>query len=222
MFNVAIDGPAGAGKSTIAKMVAKKLGFTYVDTGSMYHAMALACIRAGLKAEQQEEVCKVCEGLDVSLEYDENGVQQVILNGENVNAYIRTEEVGNMTSAIAVYGPVREKLVELQRKLGTKYDVIMDGRDIGTCVLKDAPVKIYLTASSRTRAERRYKELTEKGVQCNIDDIEKDIIDRDYRDMHREISPLKQADDAALVDTSNMGIDEVVNTLVEIIETKRK
>lgn len=222
MFNVAIDGPAGAGKSTIAKMVAKKLGFTYVDTGSMYRAMALACIRAGLKAEQQEEVCKVCEGLDVSLEYDENGVQQVILNGENVNAYIRTEEVGNMTSAIAVYGPVREKLVELQRKLGTKYDVIMDGRDIGTCVLKDAPVKIYLTASSRTRAERRYKELTEKGVQCNIDDIEKDIIDRDYRDMHREISPLKQADDAALVDTSNMGIDEVVNTLVEIIETKRK
>ena len=222
MFNVAIDGPAGAGKSTIAKMVAKKLGFTYVDTGSMYRAMALACIRAGLKAEQQEEVCKVCEGLDVSLEYDENGVQQVILNGENVNAYIRTEEVGNMTSAIAVYGPVREKLVALQRKLGTKYDVIMDGRDIGTCVLKDAPVKIYLTASSRTRAERRYKELTEKGVQCNIDDIEKDIIDRDYRDMHREISPLKQADDAALVDTSNMGIDEVVNTLVEIIETKRK
>lgn len=222
MFNVAIDGPAGAGKSTIAKMVAKKLGFTYVDTGSMYRAMALACIRAGLKADQQEEVCKICQGLDVSLEYDENGAQQVILNGENVNAYIRTEEVGNMTSAIAVYGPVREKLVELQRKLGTKYDVIMDGRDIGTCVLKDAPVKIYLTASSRTRAERRYKELTEKGVQCNIDDIEKDIIDRDYRDMHRDISPLKQAEDAVLVDTSHMGIDEVVDALIKIIEEARK
>lgn len=221
MFNVAIDGPAGAGKSTIAKMVAKKLGFTYVDTGSMYRAMALACIRAGLKASDEAEVCKVCEGLDVSLEYDENGAQQVILNGENVNAYIRTEEVGNMTSAIAVYGPVREKLVELQRKLGTKYDVIMDGRDIGTCVLKDAPVKIYLTASSRTRAERRYKELTEKGVDCNLDDIEKDIIDRDYRDMNREISPLKQAEDAILVDSSNMGIDEVVNELVRIIEEAR-
>lgn len=221
MFNVAIDGPAGAGKSTIAKMVAKKLGFTYVDTGSMYRAMALACIRAGLKASDEAEVCKVCEGLDVSLEYDENGAQQVILNGENVNAYIRTEEVGNMTSAIAVYGPVREKLVELQRKLGTKYDVIMDGRDIGTCVLKDAPVKIYLTASSRTRAERRYKELTEKGVDCNLDDIEKDIIDRDYRDMNREISPLKQAEEAILVDSSNMGIDEVVNELVRIIEEAR-
>ena len=221
MFNVAIDGPAGAGKSTIAKMVAKKLGFTYVDTGSMYRAMALACIRAGLAATDEAEVCKVCEGLDVSLEYDENGAQQVILNGENVNAYIRTEEVGNMTSAIAVYGPVREKLVELQRKLGTKYDVIMDGRDIGTCVLKDAPVKIYLTASSRTRAERRYKELTEKGIICNLDDIEKDIIDRDYRDMNREISPLKQAEDAILVDSSNMGIDEVVAELVRIIEEAR-
>ena len=221
MFNVAIDGPAGAGKSTIAKMVAKKLGFTYVDTGSMYRAMALACIRAGLTSDEEEKVCEVCAGLDVSLEYDENGAQQVILNGENVNAYIRTEEVGNMTSAIAVYGPVREKLVELQRKLGTKYDVIMDGRDIGTCVLKDAPVKIYLTASSRTRAERRYKELVEKGVECDLDEIEKDIIDRDYRDMNREISPLKQADDAILVDSSNMGIDEVVNELVRIIEEAR-
>lgn len=221
MFNVAIDGPAGAGKSTIAKMVAKKLGFTYVDTGSMYRAMALACLRAGLTAGEEEKVCEVCAGLDVSLEYDENGAQQVILNGENVNAYIRTEEVGNMTSAIAVYGPVREKLVELQRKLGTKYDVIMDGRDIGTCVLKDAPVKIYLTASSRTRAERRYKELVEKGVECDLDEIEKDIIDRDYRDMNREISPLKQADDAILVDSSNMGIEEVVNELVRIIEEAR-
>lgn len=221
MFNVAIDGPAGAGKSTIAKMVAKKLGFTYVDTGSMYRAMALACLRAGLTAGEEEKVCEVCAGLDVSLEYDENGAQQVILNGENVNAYIRTEEVGNMTSAIAVYGPVREKLVELQRKLGTKYDVIMDGRDIGTCVLKDAPVKIYLTASSRTRAERRYKELVEKSVECDLDEIEKDIIDRDYRDMNREISPLKQADDAILVDSSNMGIEEVVNELVRIIEEAR-
>lgn len=221
MFNVAIDGPAGAGKSTIAKLVAKKLGFTYVDTGSMYRAMALACIRAGVASNDEENVCKVCESLDVSLKYDENGAQQVILNDENVNAYIRTEEVGNMTSAIAVYGPVREKLVELQRKLATEYDVIMDGRDIGTCVLKDAPVKIYLTASFRTRAERRYKELTEKGVECNIDEIEKDIIDRDYRDMHREISPLAQAEDAILVDSSDMNIEQVVEHLVDIIDKKR-
>lgn len=221
MFNVAIDGPAGAGKSTIAKLVAKKLNFVYVDTGSMYRAMALACLREGLEAQEETKICETCAGLDVSLEYDENGAQQVILNGENVNAYIRTEEVGNMTSAIAVYGPVREKLVELQRKLGEKYNVIMDGRDIGTCVLKDAPVKIYLTASSRTRAERRYKELTEKGVECSIDDIERDIIDRDYRDMHREISPLKQAEDAVLVDSSDMGIDEVVSELVRIINEAR-
>lgn len=221
MFNVAIDGPAGAGKSTIAKLVAKKLNFVYVDTGSMYRAMALACLREGLEAQEEAKICETCAGLDVSLEYDENGAQQVILNGENVNAYIRTEEVGNMTSAIAVYGPVREKLVELQRKLGEKYNVIMDGRDIGTCVLKDAPVKIYLTASSRTRAERRYKELTEKGVECSIDDIERDIIDRDYRDMHREISPLKQAEDAVLVDSSDMGIDEVVSELVRIINEAR-
>ena len=210
MFNVAIDGPAGAGKSTIAKLVAKKLEFTYVDTGSMYRAMALACIRAGLKAGDEEKVCAVCKDLDVSLKYDDAGAQQVILNGENVNGYIRTEEVGNMTSAIAVYGPVREKLVELQRKLATEYDVIMD-----------APVKIYLTASSRTRAERRYKELVEKGVECNLDDIEKDIIDRDYRDMNREISPLKQAEDAILVDSSDMNIEQVFDHLIEIINSRR-
>ena len=222
MFNVAIDGPAGAGKSTIAKMVAKKLGFTYVDTGSMYRAMALACIRAGVASTEEEAVCKVCADLDVSLEYDENGAQQVILNGENVNGYIRTEEVGNMTSAIAVYGPVREKLVELQRKLGTKYDVIMDGRDIGTCVLKDAPVKIYLTASSRTRAERRYKELVEKGESCDIAKIEADIKARDKQDMQREIAPLRQAEDAILIDSSQMTIDEVVEQIVKEAKERKE
>ena len=220
MFNVAIDGPAGAGKSTIAKLVAKKLGFVYVDTGSMYRAMALACLRAGLKADDEKSICDVCAGLDVSLEYDENGAQQVILNGENVNAYIRTEEVGNMTSAIAVYGPVRQKLVQLQRKLGEKYDVIMDGRDIGTCVLKDAPVKIYLTASSKTRAERRYKELTEKGIACTFDDILEDIRKRDKNDSEREFAPLKQADDAVLVDTTEMTQDEVMDEILSLIQKK--
>lgn len=219
MYNIAIDGPAGAGKSTIARIVAKKLGYIYIDTGSMYRAMALACIRAGVKADEEEKVIDITSKVDVSISYEDD-VQQVYLNGENVNAYIRTEEVGNMTSAISVYAPVREKLVELQRKLASEADVIMDGRDIGTCVLKDAFLKIYLTASSIKRAERRYKELTEKGVACNIEDIEKDIIERDYRDMHRDISPLTQAEDAVLLDSSDMSIDEVVDAIITLAKSK--
>lgn len=219
MYNIAIDGPAGAGKSTIARIVAKKLGYIYIDTGSMYRAMALACIRAGVKADEEEKVIDITSKVDVSISYEDD-VQQVYLNGENVNAYIRTEEVGNMTSAISVYAPVREKLVELQRKLASEADVIMDGRDIGTCVLKDAFLKIYLTASSIKRAERRYKELTEKGVACNIEDIEKDIIERDYRDMHRDISPLTQAEDAVLLDSSDMNIDEVVDAIITLAKSK--
>ena len=221
MYNIAIDGPAGAGKSTIAKLVAKKLGYIYVDTGSMYRAMALACIRKGIEASDEENVIKTCMECDVTINY-ENGVQQVYLNGENVNGYIRVEEVSNMTSAISVYGPVREKLVELQRSLAKKQDVIMDGRDIGTCVLKDAFLKIYLTASTRTRAERRYKELIEKKIDCNLDEIEKDIIDRDYRDMHRDISPLTLAEDAVLVDCSYMNIDEVVDTIINLVNERKK
>lgn len=220
MFNVAIDGPAGAGKSTIAKMVAKNMGLVYVDTGSMYRAMALACLRDGIKADEHEKVVNRIKDINISLEY-ENGVQQVILDGENVNQYIRTEEVGNMTSAIATYGEVREKLVALQRELGQKKEVIMDGRDIGTCVLKDAEVKIYLTATSATRANRRYLELKEKGQEADLAQIEKDIIDRDYRDMHREISPLKQAEDAILVDSSDMSIEQVVEHISSIIKKAR-
>lgn len=219
MFNVAIDGPAGAGKSTIAKLVAKKMNLIYVDTGSMYRAMALACIRQGIKADEHEKVAETVKELNISLEYEE-GIQQVILNGENVNDYIRTEEVGNMTSAIATYGEVREKLVAMQQAIAREKEVIMDGRDIGTCVLKDAPVKIYLTAAARTRAERRYSELKEKGQECDIDTIEKDIIDRDYRDMHREISPLKQAEDAILVDSSDMTIEQVVDVICDIIRER--
>lgn len=221
MFNVAIDGPAGAGKSTIAKMVAKKMNLVYVDTGSMYRAMALSCIRQGIEANDHERVAQAVKDLNITLEY-EDGVQQVILNGENVNAYIRTEEVGNMTSAIATYGEVRERLVAMQQAIAREKAVIMDGRDIGTCVLKDAPVKIYLTAAPRTRAERRYLELKEKGQECDIDTIEKDIIDRDYRDMHREISPLKQAEDAILVDSSDMTIQQVVDAISDIIRERIK
>lgn len=219
MFSVAVDGPAGAGKSTIAKMVAKKMNLVYVDTGSMYRAMALSCIRQGIEANDHERVAQAVKDLNITLEY-EDGIQQVILNGENVNAYIRTEEVGNMTSAIATYGEVREKLVAMQQAIAREKDVIMDGRDIGTCVLKDAPVKIYLTAAPRTRAERRYLELKEKGQECDIDTIEKDIIDRDYRDMHREISPLKQAEDAILVDSSDMTIQQVVDAISDIIRER--
>ena len=215
MYNIAIDGPAGAGKSTIAKIVAKELGFIYVDTGSMYRTMALSCYRAGIKADEEEKVVAKCREAEISIRY-ENGVQKMKLNNEDVSGEIRQEVIGNMTSAIAVYGPVRERLVEMQRDIASKNNVVMDGRDIATAVLPNADLKIYLAASSKTRAERRYNELLEKGVDCNIEDIEKDIKDRDYRDMNREISPLKKADDAVLIDSSNMNIEEVVNKIKEL------
>lgn len=214
-MNIAMDGPAGAGKSTIAKRLAKKLGFIYVDTGAMYRAMAYYFLQHNIDAKDENAIAAACPDVDVTITY-ENGEQQVLLNGENVNGVIRNEEVGNMASSTSVYPVVRKKLVELQRQLAKSADVIMDGRDIGTCVLPDAQVKIYLTASSATRAKRRYDELTEKGVSCDLAEIEKDIIDRDYRDMHRETSPLRQAEDAVLVDSSEMNIDEVVDAIYQV------
>jgi len=209
-MNIAIDGPAGAGKR-----LAKKLGFIYVDTGAMYRAMAYYFLQHNIDAKDENAIAAACPDVDVTITY-ENGEQQVLLNGENVNGVIRNEEVGNMASSTSVYPVVRKKLVELQRQLAKSADVIMDGRDIGTCVLPDAQVKIYLTASSATRAKRRYDELTEKGVSCDLAEIEKDIIDRDYRDMHRETSPLRQAEDAVLVDSSEMNIDEVVDAIYQV------
>lgn len=214
-FNIAIDGPAGAGKSTIAKAVAKKLGFIYVDTGAMYRALALYFLRQGINPEKEDEISTACRDVDVTIRY-ENGVQQVILNGEDVSGLIRTEEVGNMASATSIYRPVREKLLDLQRNLAASANVIMDGRDIGTCVLPGADAKIYLTASSSVRAKRRYKELTEKGVVCNLEEIEQDIIERDQRDMNRDIAPLKQAQDAVLVDGSYMNIDQVIDAIIQV------
>ena len=214
-FNIAIDGPAGAGKSTIAKLAASKLGFVYIETGAMYRAMALHFLRLGIKAEDERAVAEACRDVDITIRY-EDGTQQVILNGENVSGLIRTEAVGNMASASSGYISVREKLVKLQKQLAKRENVVMDGRDIGTCVLPDAPVKIYLTASVKVRAMRRYKELQEKGKASSLNVIEQDIEDRDYRDMHREHSPLKQAEDAILVDSSQMTVDEVANAIINL------
>ena len=215
-FNIAIDGPAGAGKSTIAKRLAKDLGFVYVDTGAMYRAMAYFFIKKDISSDELEKISKECDNINITISYLD-GEQQVILNGENVNGYIRNEEVGNMASAISVYPVIREKLVELQRKLADSENVIMDGRDIGTVVLPNANVKIYLTASSKVRALRRFEELTAKGISCNLDEIEKDIIERDNRDMNRETSPLKMADDAVLIDSSELDIDGVIDEMKKII-----
>lgn len=219
VVNIAIDGPAGAGKSTIAKQVAKELSFIYVDTGAMYRAMAYYLIQSGIEAENTAGIEEACQNADISISYVD-GEQQVLLNGENVNPYIRTEAVGNMASVSSVNGKVREKLVALQQKLASEKSVVMDGRDIGTVVLPDAQVKVYLTASSATRAKRRYDELTAKGNDCDLKQIEDDIIDRDYRDMHRDISPLKQAEDAVLVDSSDMTIEEVKDRIISIYKER--
>lgn len=217
--NIAIDGPAGAGKSTLAKKVAKELSFIYVDTGAMYRAMAYYLLSQGIKGDEQEAIAEKCQGADISIEY-KDGEQIVILNGENVNGVIRTEEVGNMASVSSANPKVREHLLKLQRTLAASNDVVMDGRDIGTTILPDAEVKIYLTASPETRAKRRALEYEQKGIACDINQICQDIVARDLRDMNREISPLKQAEDAVLVDSSEMGIDEVVNAILHVYRQK--
>ena len=214
-INVAIDGPAGAGKSTIAKLIAKKMGYIYVDTGAMYRAMALYFIRNGIKAEDTQMVSEKCKDADISIAY-RDGEQVVLLDDENVNGLIRTEEVGNMASATSANKNVRQKLVELQKKLAANSDVVMDGRDIGTVVLPNADVKIYLTASSSVRAKRRYDELKVHGENPDLETIKKDIETRDYQDMNRDIAPLKQAEDAVFLDTSDMSISEVVDEIIRL------
>ena len=211
-YNVAVDGPAGAGKSTIAKLVAKKKGYIYVDTGAMYRGLAVYFLDRNLDPDDQKEIEAACREADVTIAY-EDGVQQIYLNGKNITSRLRTEEVGNMASRTSAIPAVREKLLELQRSLARAKDVIMDGRDIGTHILPHADVKIYLTASVETRAGRRYKELTEKGEDCDLREIERDIRARDERDMNRDIAPLKQAEDAVLIDSSDMTIDQVVDEI---------
>lgn len=216
-YNVAIDGPAGAGKSTIAKLVAKEKGYVYVDTGAMYRGLAIHFLENGIEAEETGKIVEACKDADVTIRY-EDGQQQVYLNGKNITAKLREEVVGNMASKSSAIPEVRAKLLELQRELARREDVIMDGRDIGTCVLPDADVKVFLTASVETRAKRRYDELVEKGVPCDLEEIARDIAERDERDSTREIAPLKQAEDAALVDSSHMTIEEVVAAIVKLCD----
>lgn len=213
MYSIAIDGPAGAGKSTIAKTIAKKMGFVYVDTGAMYRAIALYFLRKGVDGRDGETIEKLCPDIHVTIEYQE-GEQQVLLNGENVSGYIRTEEVGAMASLTSAQPAVRAALLQLQRDMAKSADILMDGRDIGTNVLPDADLKIYLTASVKVRAKRRYDELVAKGVSCQLADIEKDIEERDHQDMTREIAPLKKAEDAYLLDSSDMTIEQVVDAVI--------
>ncbi len=218
-YSIAIDGPAGAGKSTIAKKLAKRLNFIYIDTGAMYRAMGLFFARNKINLADEEIVAAACKGIDIQVTY-ENGQQQIWLQGENVTDLIRTEEAGNMASSCAVIDSVRRKLVALQRKMAQESNVIMDGRDIGTVVLPEADLKIFLTADVETRAERRFKELTDKGESCNIDTIREIIENRDYRDTHRAVSPLRQAEDAVYLDSSHLSEEEVINRILDIFSEK--
>ena len=223
MYNIAIDGPAGAGKSSIAKALSKKLGFVYIDTGAMYRAVALFFLENGIKDSSDNEIDKLLDKLDINIKYTD-GEQRVFLNNVDVSDKLRQEEIGKLASRFSAVKSVRKKLVALQRKLAKKENVIMDGRDIGTVVLPNADLKIYLSAGSKVRAKRRYLELIEKGFdRAALDEkaIENEIIKRDEADMNREISPLKKAEDAYCLDTSDMTFDEVVSKILDMVEKER-
>ena len=223
MYNIAIDGPAGAGKSSIAKALSKKLGFIYIDTGAMYRAVALFFLENGIKDSSDNEIDKLLDKLDINIKYTD-GEQRVFLNNVDVSDKLRQEEIGKLASRFSAVKSVREKLVALQRKLAKKENVIMDGRDIGTVVLPNADLKIYLSAGSKVRAKRRYLELIEKGFDSAALDekaIENEIIKRDEADMNREISPLKKAEDAYCLDTSDMTFNEVVSKILDMVEKER-
>lgn len=221
MSSIAIDGPAGAGKSSIAKALSKRLGYIYIDTGAMYRAVALFFVENNVSDGTDSRIESLLEKLEISIKY-EDGAQKVILNGEDVTDKLRLEEIGKLASKFSAIGSVREKLVALQRKLAQKENVVMDGRDIGTVVLTNADLKIYLSASSKVRAKRRYLELLEKGhTDLDINEIEDEIIKRDEADMNREISPLKQADDAYYLDSSDMTLEEVVSKILSMVKEER-
>ena len=220
MIAIAIDGPAGAGKSTIARLTAKKLGYLYVDTGALYRTVGYAAWQRGIDPADADQVAAMLPEITVDLRFDQDGVQQTLLNGENVSAEIRSPEMSRYASQVSAHKAVRDYLLWLQRKLAKEHNVIMDGRDIGTCVLPQAPAKIYLTASVEVRALRRFRELTEKGEACDLEEIKKDIANRDWKDMHREHAPLKQAEDAVVVDSSQMTIDQVVEAILAVAKEK--
>ena len=217
MYNIAIDGPSGAGKSTIAKDLSKKLNFIYVDTGAMYRAIALYFYENDIDISLEDVVSFHLSNIDIDIKY-EDGKQIVLLNGKDVSESIRSEKIGGMASSISVFSEVRSKLLNLQRNLAMKNKVVMDGRDIASHVLPNADLKIYLTASVDTRADRRYKELKEKGLDVNLEEIKKEIEIRDYRDTNREIAPLRQVKEAILIDSSNLSIEEVVEKIISFIK----
>ena len=219
MINIAIDGPAGAGKSTIARSLASKLGYIYVDTGALYRAVGVNAMRGGADTKNPEQVCATLEGADVSLRFVD-GEQRVFLGEEDVSVAIRTPEASMAASNVSAIPAVREFLFSLQRDIAEKNNCIMDGRDIGTVVLPDAKIKIFLTASARARADRRYKELVEKGQDVDYDSILADIEQRDYQDSHREIAPLKQADDAILVDTTELDLEGSIEYMLKVIKER--
>lgn len=219
MINIAIDGPAGAGKSTIAKTASKELGFIYVDTGALYRTVGLNALRLGKDTKLEGDVVPTLEGLKVSLRFVD-GEQRVFLGEEDVSTAIRQNEVSMAASNVSAIPKVREFLFDLQRDIAKNNNCIMDGRDIGTVVLPDAQIKIYLTASAEARADRRYKELVEKGQQVNYDDILREIELRDYQDTHREIAPLKKAEDAVLVDTTKLTLEESIEYMLKVIKER--
>ncbi len=219
-FQIAIDGPAGAGKSTIAREVAARLQYVYVDTGAMYRAMGLYMEDHGIDASEKAPVEKAAAGVSISIRY-QAGEQQVFLNGENVTGRVRSEKAGMLASAVSAHPGVREKLVQLQQELGRSQNVVMDGRDIGTAVLPEAQLKIFLTASVETRARRRFLELRKKGQEADLREIEKDIEQRDYQDTHRAASPLVQAEDAVLLDSSDLTIEEVADRILALCRERK-
>jgi len=215
MKQIAIDGPAGAGKSTIAKEISKRLNFMYVDTGAMYRTLGLWCIENSIDPGCEKDVAEACSIAEVSVKYIDK-IQHMFLNAEDVSDRIRTEQVSAVASAISKFAGVRDTLVKMQQEIALEYDVVMDGRDIGTVVLPKADLKIYMTASVDVRAKRRYDEYLEKGETADPDEIKKDISQRDHNDMNRALSPLKKAEDAIELDTSDLGIEEVVGKVLEI------
>ena len=217
---VALDGPAGAGKSSIAKRAAKELGFIYVDTGALYRTIGLAASRKGVEPENTARVNELLKDINVELAFNEQGEQVVLLDGEDVSGLIRTPNASMMASKISAVPSVRAFLLDLQRDMAKTHDVIMDGRDIGTVVLPDAQVKIFLTASPEARAGRRYKELIEKGMDVKYEDILEDVVTRDYNDSHREIAPLKAAEDSVTVDTTELDFEQSVKAIISVIKEK--